>query len=182
MGRQRPIIEGEDYLLVSEREGLRILHRAEPHVVGGCDDKYPAGAERVGICRTALCVRGDWERAGNANRCRDSGDSVRPDLLHIWPNPELTLIVNVLRRLWKPNMKGKSFFSGVPAVWGRVLMGLTAIRFANMRTFLCVCCLWEGQSEQPFCGKGLRKSLAAALYWAVSNVKVKGCFVMRIEG
>ena len=40
----------------------------------------PAGAERVGICRTALCVRGDLERAGNANGCRDSGDSVRPDL------------------------------------------------------------------------------------------------------
>lgn len=103
VGRQRPIIEGEDYLLVSEREGLGILHRAEPHVVGGCDDKYPAGAERVGICRTALCVRGDWERTGNANGCRDSGDSVRPDLLHIWPNPELTLIVNVLRSLWKPD-------------------------------------------------------------------------------
>jgi hypothetical protein len=38
-------------------------------------------------------VRGDLERAGNANGCRDSGDSVRPDLLHIWSNPELTLIV-----------------------------------------------------------------------------------------
>jgi hypothetical protein len=48
-------------------------------------------------------VRGDWERTGNANGCRDSGDSVRPDLLHIWPNPELTLIVNVLRSLWKPD-------------------------------------------------------------------------------
>ena len=112
VGRQRPIIEGEDYLLVSEREGLGILHRAEPHVVGGCDDKYPAGAERVGICRTALCVRGDWERTGNANGCRDS---VRPDLLHIWPNPELMLIVNVLRSLWKPD---SWFFSGVPAVRG----------------------------------------------------------------
>jgi hypothetical protein len=95
--------------------GLGILHRAKPHVVGGCDDKYPAGAERVGICRTALCVRGDWERTGNANGRRDSGDSVRPDLLHIWPNPKLTLIVNVLRSLWKPD---SCFFSGVPAVKG----------------------------------------------------------------
>src|ERR1700722_14469097 len=108
VGRQRPIIEGEDYLLVSEREGLGILHRAEPHVVGGCDDKYQAGAELGGICRAVLCVGGGLEHAGNANGCRDSGDSVRPDLTHIWPSPELTLIVNVLRCLWKPNMKGKS--------------------------------------------------------------------------
>jgi hypothetical protein len=50
-------------------------------------------------------VRDDWERAGNANGCHDSGDSVCPDLMHIWPSPELTLIVNVLRCLWKPNIR-----------------------------------------------------------------------------
>jgi len=54
-----------------------------------------AATEALGIAPDAagladhLRVGDDWERTGNANGCRDSGDSVRPDLLHIWPNPEL---------------------------------------------------------------------------------------------
>jgi hypothetical protein len=94
VGRQRPIIEGEDYLLVSERQRLGILHRAKPRVLAGSDDEHPARAESVEISWTALCVRGrgDGERAGNAHGRaeRDCPDCISGRITVAWFRSDLT--------------------------------------------------------------------------------------------
>ena len=50
--RPRRVIEREHHFLVGERQGLRILERADARMLGRIDNDGAAGADGVGIART----------------------------------------------------------------------------------------------------------------------------------
>ena len=54
IGRQRPIIECDDDLFIRERQGLRILHRADQRQFARLNHQHAARAERVRDCRDTL--------------------------------------------------------------------------------------------------------------------------------
>ena len=73
--RQRTVVERQDDLVIPERQGLGILHRADAAVLGRVDRDDPAGPECVGFAvavrRHRIGVRrdeGEQERGGDRPR------------------------------------------------------------------------------------------------------------------
>ena len=52
VARQRTVIEGQHHLVIPERQGLRILHRADARMLARIDHEGSRGAERVGMAGT----------------------------------------------------------------------------------------------------------------------------------
>ena len=68
VGRQRPVIEGDDDFLVVERQQLPILDAAEQVVLGRIDHDGAAGPQRAGVSGAF----GREDRSGNDQRCQQA--------------------------------------------------------------------------------------------------------------
>jgi hypothetical protein len=74
-GRQRAIVEREDDFVVAQRQGVRVLHRADATDLRRIDGQHPARAERGGAAATIRChgrcrgAKSASEQAKASRRC-----------------------------------------------------------------------------------------------------------------
>src|SRR6478736_8999850 len=52
VARQRPVVEGQDYLVIVERQCFGILHGADAGMLPGIDHQSSGGAKRAGMAGT----------------------------------------------------------------------------------------------------------------------------------
>ncbi len=69
--RQWPVIEGQHHFVIPERQGLRILHRADAWMLARIDHEGSRGADRVRVAGTIGGGSGAWGGAGEKSQAED---------------------------------------------------------------------------------------------------------------